>query len=329
MLAVESSDDRALPLLADSAEHVAPLLVQWLGPHPVSALTVIDHTGQPFEDGPLLVAPVGTLAASTASPMLAHSLTHAWVQTGQPWMDEGLAEFFSLLWIEREKGRDAAVAQLDTIMQPVAAADTLTEPTTTPATNAESTSSAAQATVGQPLVSAEDELFFRRKAAAVWWMLRDIAGEQPLQIALSTWRTQATHHDSPEEQARAFETLVEKTSGKDLGWFFNDWVLHDRGLPSLSIVDVAPREMAASTGRDKGWLTAVTVHNAGAAEVEVPLVIRSGTFSTTKRIRIAGNSNTTERVVTESAPSEVVVNDGSVPEAGASVHTREVVLHQN
>ena len=105
MLAVESTDDRALPLLADSAERVAPLLVEWFGPHPTSALTVIDHTGQPFEDGPLLVAPVGTLAASTAAPMLAHSMTHAWVQTGQPWMDEGLAEFFSLLWVER--GRDA------------------------------------------------------------------------------------------------------------------------------------------------------------------------------------------------------------------------------
>ena len=334
MLAVESTDDGALPLLADSAERVAPLLVEWLGPHPVSALTVIDHTGQPFEDGPLLVAPVGTLAASTASPMLAHSLTHAWVQTGQPWMDEGLAEFFSLLWIEREKGRDAAVAQLDNIMQSVAVADTLTEPTTNAAanpsaTNAESSSSAAQATVGQPLISANDEVYFRRKAAAVWWMLRDIAGEQPLQIALSTWRTQAVRHDSPEDQARAFESLLEKTSGKDLGWFFNDWVLHDRGLPALSLVDVTPREMPGSRGRGKGWLTAVTVHNAGAAEVEVPLVIRSGTFSTTKRIRVAGNSNATERVVTESAPTEVVVNDGSVPESGPSVHTREVILHQN
>jgi hypothetical protein len=331
MLAVESTDDGALPLLADSAERVAPLIVQWLGPHPLSALTVIDHTGQPFEDGPLLVAPVGTLAASTGSPMLAHSLTHAWVQTGQPWMDEGLAEFFSLLWTEREKGRDAAVAQLDAIMQNVAAADTLTETATNVATktSAESTSSAVEAAVGQPLVSAYDEVFFRRKAAAVWWMLRDIAGEQPLQIALSTWRTQPPSHASPEDQARAFETLLEKISGKDLGWFFNDWVLHDRGLPSLSIVDVTPREMPAGTGHGKGWLVAVTVHNAGAAEVEVPLVIRSGTFSTTKRIRIAGNSNTTERVVTESAPTEVVVNDGSVPEAGTSVHTREVVARQN
>jgi hypothetical protein len=182
--------------------------------------------------------------------------------------------------------------------------------------------------VGQPLISAYDELYFRRKAAAVWWMLRDIAGEQPLQIALSTWRTQQPRKDSAEEQAHALEALLEKTSGKDLSWFFNDWVLRDRGLAALSIVDVVPREMPAGTGHGKGWLVAVTVHNAGAAEVEVPLVIRSGAFSTTRRIRIAGNSNTTERVVTENPPSEVVVNDGSVPESGPSVHTRDVVVQQ-
>ena len=127
MLAVAGTDEHEIPLLAESAERVAPLMQQWFGPHPLTALTVIDHAGQPFEDGPLLVAPLGTLAASTSAPLLAHSLTHAWVQTGQPWMDEGLAEFFSLLWIEREKGRDAAVAQLDAMMQPVAAADTLSD----------------------------------------------------------------------------------------------------------------------------------------------------------------------------------------------------------
>lgn len=335
MLAVETTDDRALPLLADSAERVAPLVQQWFGSHPLTALTILDRAGQPFEDGSLLVAPVGTLAASTAAPLLAHSLAHAWVQTGQPWMDEGLAEFMSLLWIEHEKGRDAAVAQLDAIMQPVAAADTLSDNAATSnpaASNPDESASSSintSAVVGQPLIAAYDELFFRRKAAAVWWMLRDITGEQPLQLALSAWRTQKPRSDSAEAQAQAFEALLEKTSGKDLAWFFNDWVLHDRGLPALSIVDVTPRELPAGTGHDKGWLVAVTVHNAGAAAAEVPLVIRSGTFSTTKRIRVPGLSNTTERVVVESAPTEVILNDGSVPEAGPSTHTRTVVIHQD
>jgi hypothetical protein len=215
-------------------------------------------------------------------------------------------------------------------MQPVAAADALGDAAANgnPA-NSVSSSGSESNVVGQPLVAAYDELFFRRKAAAVWWMLRDIAGEQPLQLAVSAWRTQKPSNDSAEAQAQAFEALLEKTSGKDLAWFFNDWVLHDRGLPSLSIVDVTPRELPAGTGHGKSWLVAVTVHNAGAAAAEVPLVIRSGTFSTTKRIRTPGLSNTTERVVVESAPTDVILNDGSTPEAGASTHTRTVVIHQD
>lgn len=330
MLALETTDERALPLLADSAERVAPLVQQWFGPHPLTALTIIDQAGQPFEDGPLLVAPVGTLAASTSAPLLAHSLTHAWVQTGQPWMDEGLAEFASLLWIEREKGRDAAVAQMNAIMQPAAVADTLSDATASADQKETASSSSSESNViGQPLIAAYDELFFRRKSAAVWWMLRDIVGEQPLQLALSAWRTQKPGNTSPEAQAQAFEALLEKTSNKDLAWFFNDWVLHDRGLPVLSIVDVTPRELPAGTGHGKDWLVAVTVHNAGAATAEVPLVIRSGTFSTTKRIRIPGQSNTTERVVVESAPTDVILNDGSTPEVGPTTHTRSVVIHQD
>jgi aminopeptidase N len=135
-------------------------------------------------------------------------------------------------------------------------------------------------------------------------------------------------HDSPEQQAEAFEALLEKTSGKDLAWFFNDWVLHDRGLPALSIVDVVPRQLPAGAGHDQGWLVAVTVHNAGAAAAEVPLIVRSGELSVTRRIRVPGLSNATERVVLQSAPTDVTVNDGSTPESGPSVHTRTVIVHQ-
>lgn len=335
ILAVETNDESSLAPLASSAEHIAPLFEDWFGPHPLSALTLIDHPGQPFEDGPLLVAPLAALATPASAPLLAHSLTHAWVQTGQPWVDEGLAEFFSLLWTEREKGRDEAVAQMDALLQPVVTAETSpaekqTQVETSAAPNA-STSSSSQdtetASSGQPLIDASDEIFYRRKAAAVWWMLRDIAGEQPLQLALSAWCTQPARHDSAEKQAQDFEALLEKVSGKDLGWFFDDWVLRDRGLPTLSIVDVTPRLLPAGTGHDSGWLVAVTMRNQGEAGVEVPLILRSGTFSVTKRIHIPGLSSVTYREVIQTAPTEVMLNDGSVPETGAMEHTLAIVAH--
>ena len=111
MLAAETNDDGSLPRLTASAETIAPLLEHWFGAPPLSSLTVLDHIGQPFEDGPFLVAPISTLAASDAASALAHSMTHAWVQTGQPWMDEGLAQFAALLWVEQSQGRDRAIAR--------------------------------------------------------------------------------------------------------------------------------------------------------------------------------------------------------------------------
>jgi len=316
LLAVETADEAALPLLAASAQNIAPLLEAWFGPHPLSALTVLDHEGQPFEDGPLLVAPIAALGASGSADALAHSLTHAWVQSGQPWMDEGLAQFVALLYVEQQQGREAALAQLHELMRPV----TLAEP------GPETLTADTPELAGQPLVAASDELYYRRKAAAVWWMLRSLAGEQPLQLALTTWRSQAASQSSAREQALAFEHLLEKTSHKDLAWFFADWVLRDRGLPDLTIADVTPRQLPAGKGHDSGWLVAVTVRNDGAAAAEVPLVVRAGAYSVTRQMRIPGLSSATDRVVVESRPTQVILNDGSTPEVRVSEHTVNVTV---
>ncbi len=327
VLSVESSDPDALPALADSAERIAPLLQAWFGPTPLVPLSVLDHPGDPFEDLALLVAPIRKLSSSASSPALAHSLAHAWIQTGQPWFDEGLAQFISLLWIEQTQGRSAAILALNNLIQPLNIAEV--------SFDSEQQADAAFAPAGEPLISTGNELYYRRKAAAVWWMLRSIAGEPALQQALTLWREEAAEKNGPFNtddaavQAVAFERLLEKTSGKDLGWFFSDWILRDRGLPDLSIVDVEPSRLPAGKGHDTGWLVAVTVHNDGAPAVDVPLSVRSGTFTTTTLIHIPGFSNATTRVVVASLPTQVILNDGSTPEVRASSHSRQVIFQQD
>ena len=316
-LAVETSDSGAAEGFGAAADHVAPLLREWLGARPLSALTAIDHEGQPFQDGPLLVAPIAVLTASPQSATLVQSLTHAWVQTGQPWMDEGLGQFFSLLWVEREQGHDAANAQLAELMRPV----TIAEPdaTATPIAG-------AARPPGEPLISAADDLFYRRKAAAVWWMLRGIVGDGNLHQALSAWCTQPASQAPAAEQAVAFEHMLEKLSGKDLGWFFADWVLRDRGLPDLSITELAAAPETTTPGHPSGWLVAVTVRNEGGAVADVPLIIRSGPSRIEQRMRIPALSTVTKRVLVETSPTGVQVNDGSTPEVSTAVHTREINL---
>jgi hypothetical protein len=318
MLSVATTDTASLAPLTSSAERVAPLLQTWFGPKPLGPLTILDNPGDPFEDDALLVAPINKLASTTSTAALAHSLTHSWIYTGQPWFDEGLAQFAALLWVEQDQGRPAAILQLNNLMQPLNIAEI--------SFDTQQEADAPTAPTGEPLVTATDELYYRRKSAAVWWMLRSIAGDKPLQQALTEWRDQPSPSDDPTIQAIAFEKLLEKTSGKDLGWFFSDWVLRDRGLPDLSIVDVQPRLMAAGKGHDSGWLVSVTVRNEGAPAVDVPLNILSGAFTTNTRIHIPGFSNATTRVIVNAPPTEVILNDGSTPEVRAATHTREVVL---
>jgi len=324
MLSVATTDTASLAPLASSAERIAPLLQTWFGPKPLGPLAILDNPGDPFEDEALLVAPINKLSSTTSTAALAHSLTHAWINTGQPWFDEGLAQFMALLWVEQDQGRPAAILQLNNLMQPLNIAEI--------GFDSQQAADAASAPTGEPLVSATDELYYRRKAAAVWWMLSSLAGDKPLQQALTQWRELSSPNsgpfasDDPTIQAIAFEKLLEKTSGKDLGWFFADWVLRDRGLPDLSIVDVEPRLMAAGKGHDTGWLVSVTVRNEGAPAVDVPLNILSGAFTTNTRIHIPGFSNATTRVIVNAPPTEVILNDGSTPEVRAATHTREVVL---
>ncbi len=299
-----------LPSYAAAAVKVQPLLKEWLGPAPLTTLNIIDHNGQPFEDDALLVAPMRAVAPDTLAPSLVHSLTHAWFHSSHVWLDEGVPQFMSLLWTEHTQGRDAALQQLQQQTNTLA----LAEPALSQ--NADLTLE------GQSLIHASDEIYYRTKAAAVLWMLRSIVGNDALKQALQNYR-QSGQDEDPKE----FQRVLEQSSHKDLNWFFNDWVYHDHGLPDLTIANVTPRRLPAQGLKAASWLIAIEVRNNGDAAAEVPVTLRSGTLTTTERLRIMGRSSASTRIVFESTPEEVIVNDGSVPEMGVSTHTKQLVMH--
>jgi hypothetical protein len=317
LLAVSSASDLVAKQLTDAAENVAPVIEDWFGLHPLSALTVVDHHGQAFEDGPLVVAPAAALTSREDPSALVYSLAHAWVQTGQPWIDEGLAGFASLVVTESQHDRDTAISQLNDLLRPLLIAE--------PEFDSAAAASAPDAAKGQPLIAATSEVYYRRKAAAVFWMLRSLIGDEALSSAIKTLVAEPPAKGTAEEQAVAFEKLLEKTGSTDLSWLFHDWVLNDPGLPDLSFLDVTPRALPAGKGHDSGWLVAVSVKNDGGATADVPVVVRSGNLSHAERMRIAPYSQAVVRILVEAAPTEVLLNDGSVPEIRTSQHVRTLV----
>src|SRR5208282_2442156 len=52
-------------------------------------------------------------------------------------------------------------------------------------------------TVGQPLATTFDETYYRSKAAYVWWMLRDMIGDDALKQAIGKYRAEDDTNKDP------------------------------------------------------------------------------------------------------------------------------------
>ena len=111
-IAVVTEREDALARYGATAGEIQPLLTEWIGESPLGPLNILDHEGQPFEDGAVLVTPMTATDTAAIATGLVHSLTHAWFSSSHVWLNEGVAQFMSYLWVERTRGREAAMAQM-------------------------------------------------------------------------------------------------------------------------------------------------------------------------------------------------------------------------
>jgi hypothetical protein len=291
----------AVEAWSTAATAVTPCLPGWLGQQPRSQLTLLDlpdPQDAPFEAGALLATSLHEASADQLNGVLAHALTHAWMQSPRAWLSEGVAHFMGTLWVEKQHGREQALGALEAGRAALA----LAEP--------ESPGQSA----GQPLAAAISPVYYRTKAGYVLWMLRDVAGDQALSAAL---RAYDPAQDLGKDAGRcSFEKLLEQAGlRRDLSWFFADWVDADKGLPDLSVEGAFPN--AVQSGN---WLVAVNLANNGYAAAEVPVTVRSATNSVVQRVLIPARGKAVVRLLVQGKPTEVQVNDGTIPETQASIH---------
>ncbi|HZP05744.1 MAG TPA: hypothetical protein VFB43_12660 [Terracidiphilus sp.] len=283
---------------------VAPFLESWLGTRPHAQLTVLDlpdPEDAPAETGTLLLAPIRQAADEQLEHALVHGLAHAWLRSGNPssvqqptWLDEGLAYFMDTLWLEKQSGRAKALESLEAGRQALALAE--------PSSPGES--------AGQPLAQAISPAYYRTKAAYIFWMLRELAGDNALAATLRAYNPAQDHGD-----AHTFEKLLEQNAHRDLSWLFSDWIDADKGLPDLTIDSVFPA--AAQSGNT---IVAVNLSNAGYASVEIPVTVRTAETTVTQRVFVPARSKAVQRILIQGTPTAVEANDGTVPETEASVH---------
>jgi hypothetical protein len=289
--------DKSAASYADATERVVPLITDWFGaPHEkVQTVDLPDPNAAPFESGGLLLTPLANTDPKLSGLAAAHQLTHAAFSSPRPWINEGLAHFAQALYLEQQKGRQSAVDYMGFHRSAFLDAE---KRTGLPRSDDETTHS---------LVNTTSEELYRSKAMCVWWMLRDMIGDAALKKALAAYR--AEQDNDPSYMPR----LVATQTQRDLSWFFDDWIYHDRGLPDFRVEAAFSRKATETT-----FIVTVTIDNLGTAGAEVPVIVKFAGGEVTKRLEVRAKNKTTTRIEVPSVPQEVVVNDGSVPESDRS-----------
>jgi len=280
----------------DTAEKAAAFVTDWFGAtrHGASMVALPNPDASPFEDGSLLLAPIP--ANPTAAHLMAvHHLTHAAFSSPNAWISEGLAHFAQALYIESQQGRQAALSYMQ---QHRLTTSEFSPPKPAPA--------AADDTSRSLLKSSTDGLD-RTKAMYVWWMLRDLLGDGTLKRIIASYRP------DDDKDAAYVPHLIQEQARRDLQWFFDDWVDHDRSLPSFKIASAFARK------NNDTYLLTLTVENNGSSGAEVPVRIRFAGGDLVRRVEIRAHASAVVRVDLPKQPQEVIVNDGSVPESGETM----------
>ena len=278
-----------------AAEKVLPLDVQWFG-EPKKKVTVVqlpDPGAAPFETGPMLFTPLATLDRKALEVRMVHQLVHASFTSPRPWIDEGLAHLAMALLREQD-GRPSALAYMEQFLPALQAAE--------------------KHPGEHGLAVSSDELMYRVKAMFVWWMLRDLVGDAALQRALKQYRP------ANDKSPSYLPELIAREGHRDLSWFFDEWVYRDRGLPDFRIVNAFPRKTLGNA-----YVVTVTIENLGAVSAEVPVIVRTAQGDRIKRVVVKAKDKAVDRIDVPLLPSEVIVNDGSVPESDMTNNSFKIV----
>jgi len=300
-----ASERSAAENYALAAEVVTPFITEWFGAATKQAEVVelLDPQAAPFESGTFLLTPLENAADSRLEQMTAvHQLSHAAFSSARLWIYEGLAHFAQALYRERQDGLQAALDFMNLRLVGL--------------TDLEKSLSAEQGSseaANESLINTAIPDLYRGKAMYVWWMLRDMVGEPALKKALAQYRPEQ------EKDPAYMQKLLEAPSKRDLEWFFDDWVYRDKGLPDFRVESAFTRKLV-----NEGYVVTITIEDLGAAGAEVPVTLKLQGGVITKRLLVPGKGKATIRLEAATAPLEVVINDGSVPESDLSNNSYKI-----
>lgn len=249
------------------------------GPYPWPQLTNVHRLEGGGTEFPMLI-----MNGSASEGLIVHETTHQYLhgilannEWREGWMDEGFTSFMSS-WYREMKG-DTAVWR--GTMQGLE--------------RLERTDSAE--VVGQPGANFSSPRIYSAmtytKASAVFRMLRELVGHDTFREIL---RTFYQRHRLQHVTGADFQRVAEDVSGRDLDWFFGQWIER---------TDKLDYGVTSATTRQAGgrWRTRVEVVRTGKAWM--PVILRVGDQTRTLDSR---ERRQTVEIVTGTRPAEAVLD---------------------
>lgn len=233
--------------------------------------------------------------------LVAHELAHSWFGNlvtcknwSNLWLNEGFATFFESIYLEREYGRDAYLNDLRNNAAQYFAEESFIKH---PLLNLRA----------QPNILLFDATTYK-KGGYVVHMLRETFGDEMFWKSLNNYLNK---HKFQTVETADLQRAFEETSGKDLNWFFEQWV-RKAGFPRLKI---APQYDQTN----KKLLLNVMQTQEG--NQQTPLVFR---FSSQVEILTADGVRTEKIEMTER--NQTFTFDAPVKPTGINFDPREQVL---
>lgn len=274
-----------------------------------------DSDAVPFASEQMLIMPFKASLDRQAELTLVYALALQKVHSPYTWIREGFAHYAQAAYLEQQNGRQAALDYLGAHNALLMKAEQGGAKSAVGSNEKERDEGSINS-----LLNAPDTIYLQAKAMDVFWMLHDMMEPSfKLSGVLLDYKYSEDH--SPDY----LEKVVDKNTRRDLGWFFEDWVYHDRGLPDFRVASVYVSEVPPH-----GYLVTVTVENLGGAGAEVSVRARMAQGDVVKRLIVHGQSKASIRMEIPMLPQEIVVNDGSVPEANMNNNVYQVpstILH--
>jgi hypothetical protein len=249
------------------------------GPYPWPQLTNLHRLESGGTEFPMLV-----MNGSASEGLIVHEVVHQWLhgilannEWREGWLDEGFTSFMTNWWFEQ---RDNPRVWNGTMQ----GLERLERAGTTEVIARPGTAFSTPQMYGAMTYT---------KTSAVFRMLRELVGEETFRAVL---RAFYERHRLSHVTGRDFQRVAEEVSGRDLEWFFHQW-LHTRATLDYGIAGASTRRTGG------GWETTVRVMRGG--EAWMPVVLQVGGE---RRLLESRDRVQTVRVVTAQRPSEVLLD---------------------